>query len=111
MKYFLCYVVYSNDTCTATVKYDCSVKLNAILWWEVYNGEKRQLFSPSFQEFDSIGTNHRLNTVPDIMIYAELSDINTANIYSILIITYNVSFFGLSVICSDIIREPYERGK
>ncbi len=110
MKYFLYYVVYSNDTCTATLKYDCSVKLNAYLRWEVNKGG-RQLFSPSFHEYSIIGTNYRLNTIPDIMIYAELSDFNAANIYSILIITYNVSSYGVSVLCDGIIREPYERGK
>ncbi len=77
--------------------------------WKVNKGD-RQLFSPNFHRYNGIGENTR-NTIPDVMIYAELSDINTTNIYSILIITYNVSFFGLRVLCDDIIREPYERGK
>ncbi len=109
MKYYRV-VVYSYDTCAATVKYDCTTGINNYLQWEV-SSEGRVLYTPNFLRYNEIGTNYSLNTIADIMIYAELSYLNSTSLYSNLIITYNTSLFEVMVQCNSIIKNPYERGE
>ena len=92
------------------MKYDCTAGINNYIQWEVSN-EGRILFSPNFLRYNIIGTSYSLNTIADIMIYAELSDLNSTNLYSNLIITFNISFSEVMAQCNSIIKNPYEQGE
>ncbi len=110
MNFFV--LVFSGDTCTATAKYDCTVGINTLLTWEVTDGE-RQLYSPSFHRFQEFGTNYSLTEIADITIYAELRDLNSTKLFSVLFIMFNISisFSNVIVQCDSIIKDSYQRGK
>ncbi len=92
-----------------TFKYDCTVEIDHFLQWDVSTRE-RQLFTPNFYRYNKIGTNYSLNSISDIVIYTELSGLNSTNIYSNIIIVYNISFAEFTVQCNSIVRNPYEPG-